>query len=375
MVRDRMGIKPLYYYATADGVLFGSEPKAILANPLAARPWSASTGCASCSPSSRHRATPSGRACTRCEPGTVVTVDRERPARARVLALEAHEHTDDRDTTVAHVRELLDDIVARQLVADVPRCTLLSGGLDSSAMTALAARQLAEDGRDRPQLRRRLRRPGGELPRRRRCAATAGHAVRARRWPSTSAADHQDIVLDTAALADPAVAAHGHRGPGTCPPGSATWTPRSTCCSRPIREHSTVALSGESADEVFGGYRWFHDPEAQQADTFPWLACRFAGTSATTATCLRRDLRRGSTWPRYIRRPATPGASPRSRGSDGESDFERRMREVCYLHLTRFVQHPAGPQGPDEHGRRPGGAGAVLRPPAGASTSSTPRGR
>jgi asparagine synthase (glutamine-hydrolysing) len=34
MIRDRMGIKPFYYYPPQDGVLFGSEPKAILANPI-----------------------------------------------------------------------------------------------------------------------------------------------------------------------------------------------------------------------------------------------------------------------------------------------------------------------------------------------------
>jgi asparagine synthase (glutamine-hydrolysing) len=37
MIRDRMGIKPFYFYPTSDGVLFGSEPKAILANPIAKR--------------------------------------------------------------------------------------------------------------------------------------------------------------------------------------------------------------------------------------------------------------------------------------------------------------------------------------------------
>lgn len=145
MIRDRMGIKPFYYYRTPDGVLFGSEPKAILANPLA-----------------RARVTLDGLrelfvmiktpghavwdGMAEVEPGTVVTVDRSGLSTRVYWRLETRPHTDDRDTTIATVRSLLDDIVRRQLVSDVPRCTLLSGGLDSSAMTALAARQLAAHG-------------------------------------------------------------------------------------------------------------------------------------------------------------------------------------------------------------------------------------
>ena len=179
MIRDRMGIKPFYYYETPDGVLFGSEPKAILANPLA-----------------RARVTLDGLrelftfvktpghavwdGMHEVEPGTVVTVDRTGLRRHVYWQLETRPHTDDRDTTVATVRDLLDDIVRRQLVSDVPRCTLLSGGLDSSAMTALAARQLGETRRDRPQLRRRLRRPDREL-RRRRTARHPRHPLRPRR--------------------------------------------------------------------------------------------------------------------------------------------------------------------------------------------------
>ena len=55
-----------------------------------------------------------------------------------------------------------------------------------------------------------------------------------------------------------------------------------------IREQSTVALSGESADEVFGGYRQFHDPAVQQADTFPWLAIGSPGPSVPTGEHPRR---------------------------------------------------------------------------------------
>ena len=144
MIRDRMGIKPFYFYPTSDGVLFGSEPKAILANPLAKRVvdvdglremlvpvktpkqavWKGMAGGRAGHRSSPSTSTASARAPTggssrSCTPTTAT------PRSPRV-------------------RELLDDIVRRQLVADVPECVLLSGGLDSSAITALSARELTD---------------------------------------------------------------------------------------------------------------------------------------------------------------------------------------------------------------------------------------
>jgi asparagine synthase (glutamine-hydrolysing) len=80
------------------------------------------------------------------KPGTIVTVDVTGVRERTYWRLETTPHTDDRDGTVAHVRELLDDIVGRQLVADVPRCVLLSGGLDSSVITAMSAAKLGEQG-------------------------------------------------------------------------------------------------------------------------------------------------------------------------------------------------------------------------------------
>ncbi|MFQ6147621.1 asparagine synthase (glutamine-hydrolyzing) [Streptomyces seoulensis] len=332
MIRDRMGIKPFYYHPTPDGVLFGSEPKAILANPLA-----------------RRRVTLDGLrelftfvktpghavwdGMREVEPGTVVTVDRTGPRTRAYWTLQTRPHPDDRDTTVATVRTLLDDIVRRQLVADVPRCTLLSGGLDSSAMTALAARQLAERGE-------KVRSFAVDF---------VGQSDRfvadeLRATPDTpfvhdvaeaSHTDHQDIVLDSQTLADPEVRARVLRA-RDLPLGFGDMDASLYLLFRSIRDHSTVALSGESADEVFGGYLQFFDEEARRADTFPWLV-RFHRDFGDDGDVLRPDLSAALDLPRYVGdsyRAAVAGIDR----LDGESDFEYRMRRICNLHLTRFVR-------------------------------------
>jgi asparagine synthase (glutamine-hydrolysing) len=145
MARDRMGIKPFYYYPTSDGVLFGSEPKAILAHPDV-RPTVGLTGMREAMSFSKTPGQAIWDGMYELVPGTVATVDRSGLRTHTYWSLRSTTHADDRETTVGRVRELMDDIVDRQLVADVPRCVLLSGGLDSSAITGLAASKLAAQG-------------------------------------------------------------------------------------------------------------------------------------------------------------------------------------------------------------------------------------
>ncbi|MFB7193423.1 asparagine synthase (glutamine-hydrolyzing) [Streptomyces sp. NPDC056240] len=332
MIRDRMGIKPFYFYETPDGVLFGSEPKAILANPLA-----------------KSRVTLDGLrelftivktpghavwdGMHEVEPGTVVTVDRGGLRQRAYWTLETRAHTDDRDTSIATVRSLLDDIVRRQLVSDVPRCTLLSGGLDSSAMTAIAARQLGEQGET-------VRSFAVDF-----VGQTENFvADEMRGTPDTpyvhdvakaAGTDHRDIVLDSNELADPEVRARVIRA-RDIPAGFGDMDASLYLLFRAIREHSTVALSGESADEVFGGYLQFFDEEARNADTFPWLV-RMSQHFGDDSDVLRGDLTGALDLDGYVRN-SYAGAVRGIQRLDGESDFEYRMRRMCHLHLTRFVR-------------------------------------
>ncbi|TWV30621.1 asparagine synthase (glutamine-hydrolyzing) [Streptomyces misionensis] len=332
MIRDRMGIKPFYYYRTPDGVLFGSEPKAILANPLV-RPRVTLDGLRELLVLIKTPGHAVWDGMREVEPGTVVTVDRSGLSTRVYWRLETRPHEDDRDTTIATVRTLLDDIVRRQLVADVPRCTLLSGGLDSSAMTALAARQLADQGE-------KVRSFAVDFV----GQAENFVADELRGTPDTpfvhdvarlAGTDHQDIVLDAQALADPAVREQVIRA-RDLPAGFGDMDASLLLLFRAIRQKSTVALSGESADEVFGGYLQFFDEDARRADTFPWLV-RFGRHFGDDSDMLRADVGKSLDLEGYIADGYRTAVSAIERLA-GESDFEYRMRQICHLHLTRFVR-------------------------------------
>jgi len=332
MVRDRMGIKPFYYYETTDGVLFGSEPKAILANPLA-----------------EHTVTMDGlrelfafvktpghavwEGMHEVEPGTIITVSRAGLRTSRYWTLETRPHPDELDDTVSQVRELLEDIIQRQLVADVPRCTLLSGGLDSSAMTAIAATQLARTGeRVRSFAVDFAGQSENFVPDEIRATPDAPfvHDV-----AEKSGTDHQDIVLNSDELADPAVRSAVIRA-RDIPAGLGDMDASLYLLFRSIRGASTVALSGESADEVFGGYQQFFDPEARKASTFPWLV-QFSRYWGDDNDLLAPGLAGALNMPEYIQ-DAYDTSVARIQRLDGESDFEWQMRKICYLHLTHFVR-------------------------------------
>jgi asparagine synthase (glutamine-hydrolysing) len=324
LARDRMGIKPLYYAPTPHGVLFGSEPKAILANPGFTARVDEDALC---------------ELLTMCKtpgnaifigmhevvPGHTVRVTRTGITDREYWALTAREHTDDVPATVRHIRELLDDIVERQLISDVPLCTLLSGGLDSSALTALADLALGPDS-VRSFAVDFVDETGGFIPDELRDTEDTPYVHDVAKHVGSL---HTDVVLRTDQLASPQVMDSVLRARDL--PGMGDMDASLYLLFKEIRRHSTVALSGESADEVFGGYRWFHDPLIVNTPTFPWAMTSFGNG---------RDLLD----PRLNERVLTYQALRYREALEqvpylpGVSAFERRMREVCYLHLTRMVR-------------------------------------
>ncbi|RWL90242.1 MAG: asparagine synthase (glutamine-hydrolyzing) [Mesorhizobium sp.] len=329
LVRDRLGIKPLYYYPTQHGVLFGSEPKAILANSLAERAMDAEgLRRALCSSSFADPYNTVFRGMREVRPGQIVRVSREGIQQITYWQLTDSGHTDDVNTTVRRVRELLDDTIQRQLVADVPLCTLLSGGLDSSAMTALAARY--SDERIQSFALDFVGYTENFTPDPKRPTPDGPYVKEVAKFVNT---DHTDITLSADELMDPSVRAaalHARDLPLTLGNVDSSLY----LLFRAIGQHSTVALSGEAADELFGGYRCFHDPACVQRDTFPWYEVSdIALQSLDPGLVEKLDL------PGYLDEQYRTALAevPALTGPASVDPHERRMREVCYLVLTRFL--------------------------------------
>jgi asparagine synthase (glutamine-hydrolysing) len=142
---------------------------------------------------------------------------------------------------------------------------------------------------------------------------------------------HEDIVLDAASLIDPLARTAVVAAADQPPFGGDIYTSL-YLLFRAVREHSTVALSGEAADEVFGGYLWFHQPEVVRADTFPWMVVGGPGTGALDPGLV------SSLGLADYRAAAYREALAEVEHGDDADPYNRRMREISYLHLTRFVR-------------------------------------
>ncbi|MFJ3792833.1 asparagine synthase (glutamine-hydrolyzing) [Kitasatospora sp. NPDC090091] len=332
LLRDRLGIKPLYYAPTTGGLVFGSEAKALLAHPEV-EPVVDADGFRELFGFVKEPGRAVWAGMHEVKPGTMVTFDRSGLREHVYWRLEVAEHHDDTETTVRRVREMLEDSVARQLVADVPQCVLLSGGLDSSALTALAGRRLAADGERARTFTVDFEQTDAFRPDDLRGSPDAPFAREVVQHVGTL---HHDIKLDYQELANPEV----RRATVTArdlPFGFGEADNSLYLLFKAIREHSTVALSGESSDEIFGGYPWFHLPAVQQVPMFPWVTASGLGPRNHPTKLIDPDL--------LLRTLDVPGYWAQ-RWSDsvaalpvvaGEDAHERRMREFCYVHLTSLL--------------------------------------
>ncbi|WP_405003473.1 asparagine synthase (glutamine-hydrolyzing) [Kitasatospora purpeofusca] len=332
LVRDRLGVKPLFWAEIDGGLAFGSEPKALFAHPEIT-PTVDADGLREAYSLLFNTGPTVWSGVREVHPGALVVLDRGGVRETRYWELTARPHTDGLDATKERIGELVNRAARAQLEADVPLCSLLSGGLDSTIVTALVADELRlQEG---PQAKLRsyavdysdqaeqftgdVLRTGHDTP----FAAEAGAFI---------GSDHSTVVLDPRTLLD-----LEHRRAVVVsrdsPIGVGDMDTSLYLLFGEIRKHSTVALSGEAADEVFGGYPWFHNPKALAAQTFPWLLVTGDEAAMPINPDLAAHLRIGE-----FRDDTYRSALAAVPHADGESPEEHRQREMQHLSLTRWLR-------------------------------------
>jgi len=266
LARDHFGVKPLFYTIKNGAIIFASEIKALFQYP----------GCEKVlDKQGISELFGIGPAHT---PGTTIFKDiyEIKPAHFAVFnndglkikrywKLTSKPHTENLEQTSEHLESLLKDAITSQLVSDMPLCTFLSGGLDSSIITKFAADYCKDNGM-RPLDTYSIDYVDNDK-----------NFVKSDFQPNSDNyyinlmnknlhTNHHNIVIDTPELAkylEDAMIARDM-------PGMADIDSSLLLFCKHVKKEMTVSLTGECADEIFGGYPWFFREDALNSGTFPW---------------------------------------------------------------------------------------------------------
>ena len=320
LARDRIGVKPLFYKEHDGGLIFGSEIKNILACP-GVKAEIDEDGAAELLLLGPGRTPGCGvyRGIRELEPGCCGWFEEGKLIISRYWQLRDREHRESFEETAEQVRYLVLDAVRRQMVSDVPIGTFLSGGLDSSIITAICAGYqenlptFSVDYADNEKFFRPTKfQPNSD-----------GAFIRL--MEKELGTDHHWTVLTPEDLVDAMEAATKARDL----PGMADVDFSLLAFCRDVSRHVKVALSGECADEIFGGYPWYRDPEIRDADGFPW-----SQNLSQRLSLLNPAVKRGGEYvrERYLQTCRESDILP------SNSPQERRMKEMVNLNFRWFMQ-------------------------------------
>ncbi|MEW5921501.1 MAG: asparagine synthase (glutamine-hydrolyzing) [Bacillota bacterium] len=327
LARDRLGVKPLFYSIQGCSLLFGSELKALLAHPAVAAELDRE-GLAEIFAMGPSRTPGHGvfKGIYELKPAHYLLYDRRGLSLRQYWKLNSRPHTDTLDETSVKVQALLQDAVERQLVSDVPICTLLSGGLDSSAISAFAAARFREYGQQ-PLRTYAVDYEDNEKHFRADSFQPDADACWVEKVSAYLGTRHQNIVLNNHRVAeslDQAVQARDL--PGMTDIDSSLYL----FCAE-VKKDATVALSGEAADEIFGGYPWFHREVKGNGVAFPWITAldeRMALLAPELVSLIRpREYTEG----RYRETLETVDPLP------GEDARNARIRNLFHLNIVWFM--------------------------------------
>jgi len=256
IARDRLGLRPLYYSHGAHGLVFASDIKTLLCHP-GVTPVVGAEGIADImllGPGRTPGTTPF-RNISELQPAHFATYTRGVGLKVNEYwRLKAKPHREAFDETAAIVRKILTNAVARQNQDRIG--TMLSGGLDSSALARLANSRATFSvdyvGNDRHFTESEFQ-PDDDNAFIKEMVEHLG-------------ARHNRCLLGSDELADALLPAMHARGL----PGMADVDSALLLFCQNVKRSVPVVLSGEGADEIFGGYPWYQNEERLFADTFPW---------------------------------------------------------------------------------------------------------
>lgn len=325
LARDRIGVKPLFYKLHKSGLIYASEIKTILAYPTV-RARLGVEGARQLLLLGPGRLPGSGilEGIQELEPGCFGYYEGHRLELRQYWRLQDREHTHSFDETVEYVRYLVTDAIRRQMVSDVPIGTFLSGGLDSSIISAVCAGELKSRGEILPTFS--VDYLNNDQYFRANSFQPNSDSEYIRLMQKILNSDHQWCVLSpedlTNVLEESTIARDL--------PGMADVDFSLFAFSKQIRSKVTVALSGECADEIFGGYPWYRDPAVRQKAGFPW-----AQNTSYRAKFLPFGTEQQAeeyVMDAYLQTCRESDVLP------GTTQQERRMKEMVNLNFRWFMQ-------------------------------------
>ena len=266
LARDHFGVKPLFYTIYNNTIVFASEIKALFKYPgIEAKLDEQSIAELFGIGPARTAGLGIFKNIYEIKPAHFGIFNESGLHIERYWKLESKVHTDSLGKTCDTVRFLLEDSISRQLVSDVPLCTFLSGGLDSSIITLYASKYCKKH--NLPPLN----------------TYSVDYVDNDKNFVKTDFqpnsdnyyinlmteklnTNHHTVVLDTPELAsalEDAMIARDF-------PGMADVDSSLLLFCKNVKQEATVSLTGECADEIFGGYPWFFRADALNSNTFPW---------------------------------------------------------------------------------------------------------
>ena len=327
LFRDRAGVKPLFYTVRGEELIFSSELKGILAYP-GVKAQLDRRGLNEVFSIGPARTYGCGvlKDMEELLPGHYLICTPDGIRQQSYWKLVSRPHEDSYERTIEKTSFLVEDSVRRQMVSDVPICTFLSGGVDSSLVSAICAKELKKQGKrlttfsfdfvDNDKFfRANSFQPSQDRP----------YVDQMVKFLDS---DHHYLECGNLTQADrlfDSVLAHDLPAMGDIDSSMLQF------CSM-VKEHNKVALTGECADEIFGGYPWFHKKECFEAHTFPWtmdLAPRKALLDDNFLEYLDMDRYVLDTYERSV--AETPVLAE-------DSPEEARRREIAWLNLRWFMQ-------------------------------------